>query len=394
MKRVEETREVRAEHATDTISAWLLGFERVMVGTKDEKRETRAELESHLRDRARDLMLAGLNADEAARRAIDELGEAAEIAGSYRATRVETQRRKAMQVAAIGLAAGAAVVSVAAMFQGAGARPMVPEQKVSQTELLPMVRPTVVVSSSNELTSANVATIEVAEPNALATGDAVSLRLAKTQDGSVVLRAAKFEVKSGPTEPLALEDYEAPIVESELLSKTTVTVKWQGARVVDALKAIAESSGGKVRVPWERVSAMTDLGVENLIESRDWKNAALEQVLEELNEGLPESGRIVVRDRGEYLEMGPERTFDARETRFVAYRVAGVLEKAYACEAAESDRASALKQTLTAMVYRDDWVDNGGNIAEMHYAGGTLFVKAPERHHHMVAWILRKLSAE
>ena len=69
MKRVEQEREAGAGSVGsvgDTISAWLLGFERVMVGTNDEKRETRAELESHLRDRARDLMLAGLNADESA----------------------------------------------------------------------------------------------------------------------------------------------------------------------------------------------------------------------------------------------------------------------------------------------------------------------------------------
>ena len=103
MKRVEQERGASVGSVGDTISAWLLGFERVMVGTNDEKRETRAELESHLRDRSRDLMLAGLNADEAARRAIDELGEAAEIAASYRATRVDSQRRKVMQVAAIGL---------------------------------------------------------------------------------------------------------------------------------------------------------------------------------------------------------------------------------------------------------------------------------------------------
>ena len=394
MKRVEQERGASAGsvgNVGDTISAWLLGFERVMVGTAEEKRETRAELESHLRDRARDLMLAGLNADEAARRAIDELGEAAEIAASYRATRVESQRRKVMQVAAIGLAAGAAVVSVAAMFQGARATPTMASPVMAEPA---MVASSAVASVEQADPTLTRTTIEVEKSSELMAGDAVSLRLVKLDGETVALRASKVEMAIAASVPLTLEDYRAPLEESELLAKTTVTGKVEGARVIDALRAIADGSGGKIRVSLERVESMTECGVENLIGNRAWKGVALVQVMQELSEGLPECGRIVARDRGEYLEVGPARLFDARETRFVAYRVEGVLGRAFSYEADETKRAELLRGTLSAMVYRDDWADNGGSIGEMHYAGGSLFVKAPERHQHMVAWVLRKLSAE
>lgn len=348
----------------DTMSSWLAGFERMLPGTAREKRETRAELESHLRDRSRDLMLAGLDADEAARRAIGELGEATEIAASYRATRVETQRRQAMQVAGIGLAAGAVVVSVAALFQGASAR------QTAQPEMLRLVTPTVVVGEGGVAPASG--------EKAVATRTGQTLRV-------VEVAGVEDPVKAKPVE---LEQYHEPVPDSEAFAKARVTAKLHQVELGTALQAIAEMSKGKI------VAQLDALEAGDATVTAEWDGVPLIEVLKQVNVGLAEANRIGVRERDGVLVIAPERVFDAAETSLVAYRVSGVLQKAYGCVSDDGKRAELLEQTLAGMVYRDDWVDHGGTAAEMHYAGGILFVKAPERHHHMVAWILKKLETE
>ena len=66
-----------------TISGWLGVFATMLPRRQAES--IREELETHLRDRVRDLMVGGLNESESTKRAIAELGEAAELAGKYRA---------------------------------------------------------------------------------------------------------------------------------------------------------------------------------------------------------------------------------------------------------------------------------------------------------------------
>lgn len=109
----------------DPVGAWLdvlMGL--VRLGSA-EKRAIRDELDSHLRDRVRDLMLTGLREQIATREAIGELGDAAELAARYaRASRSPARRRIAMNMGLFGMAGAALVTSFVAMQQpgGSGSR--------------------------------------------------------------------------------------------------------------------------------------------------------------------------------------------------------------------------------------------------------------------------------
>lgn len=102
----------------DPVGAWLdvlMGL--VRVGAS-EKRAIRDELDSHLRDRVRDLMLTGLHESNATREAIAELGDAAELAARYaRAAKSPARRRIAMHVGLFGMAGAALVTSMVAIQQ-------------------------------------------------------------------------------------------------------------------------------------------------------------------------------------------------------------------------------------------------------------------------------------
>ncbi|MBX3361842.1 MAG: hypothetical protein KF912_09530 [Phycisphaeraceae bacterium] len=105
----------------DPVGAWLdvlMGL--VRLGSA-EKRAIRDELDSHLRDRVRDLMLTGLHEANATREAIAELGDAAELAARYaRASKSPARRRIAMNLGLFGMAGAALVTSFVAMQQPSG----------------------------------------------------------------------------------------------------------------------------------------------------------------------------------------------------------------------------------------------------------------------------------
>lgn len=105
----------------DPVGAWLdvlMGL--VRLGGA-EKRGIRDELDSHLRDRVRDLMLTGLREQIATREAIAELGDAAELAARYaRASKSPARRRIAMNLGLFGMAGAALVTSFVAMQQPGG----------------------------------------------------------------------------------------------------------------------------------------------------------------------------------------------------------------------------------------------------------------------------------
>jgi type II secretory pathway component GspD/PulD (secretin) len=121
----------------DPVGAWLdvlMGL--VRLGNA-EKRAIRDELDSHLRDRVRDLMLTGLREQVATREAIGELGDAAELAARYaRASKSPARRRIAMNLGLFGMAGAALVTSFVAMQQPGGSGGSGPEARAYQAPAL------------------------------------------------------------------------------------------------------------------------------------------------------------------------------------------------------------------------------------------------------------------
>ena len=77
----------RFEEAPDTIEAWLSMLTRVLRLPEADRASIREELDCHLRERVRDLVVSGVSEEEATRIAIGELGDAATLATRFEAAR-------------------------------------------------------------------------------------------------------------------------------------------------------------------------------------------------------------------------------------------------------------------------------------------------------------------
>lgn len=95
----------------DAVGVWLDGLVRVMRLPAREAGEIREELDAHVRERVRDLMLAGQSEASAIHHAIGELGDAALLAQRFHAVSSTTKRRSIMTFAALGIAVGALALS-------------------------------------------------------------------------------------------------------------------------------------------------------------------------------------------------------------------------------------------------------------------------------------------
>lgn len=105
---------------TDPIANWLDILCSLLRLPANEQQSVRDELENHLRERVRDLIVTGTPESQATGAAIDELGDAAALAREFRTARRTPIRRALMNLAVIGLAAGAAVTSLVALTHGLG----------------------------------------------------------------------------------------------------------------------------------------------------------------------------------------------------------------------------------------------------------------------------------
>lgn len=103
---------------SDPIAAWLDVLCSLLRLPAPEKRSVRDELENHLRERVRDLIVTGLSESQAAGKAVGELGDAALLAREFRAARRTPTRRTIMNLAVIGIAAGGLVTSLVALTGG------------------------------------------------------------------------------------------------------------------------------------------------------------------------------------------------------------------------------------------------------------------------------------
>ncbi len=107
--------------AATSIESWLTVFVRLLELPAGTKQAIRDELEQHLRERVRDLGLAGETETEAMRLAIEELGSAAELAHRFKTANRPQRRRLIMQTAIIGIGAASlltAGILVSSAVQG------------------------------------------------------------------------------------------------------------------------------------------------------------------------------------------------------------------------------------------------------------------------------------
>lgn len=108
-----------AADAPPSIAAWLHALARRMNVPASERKAVCDELDAHLRQRVQELMLCGLSEVAATADAIDELGDAEDLAKRYTQAYTHPRRRRIMQIGMLGIA-GAAVVTAIVTLNGPG----------------------------------------------------------------------------------------------------------------------------------------------------------------------------------------------------------------------------------------------------------------------------------
>jgi hypothetical protein len=103
------------ETGADAIATWLNVLDRMLRLPEAERRGIREELNAHLRERVRDLLLAGHGEAEGVRIALAELGDTAQLARRFHEAGRTKFRRMAMNMLVIGVAGAALLTSVVAI---------------------------------------------------------------------------------------------------------------------------------------------------------------------------------------------------------------------------------------------------------------------------------------
>lgn len=110
-----------ADESPDSIDTWLAVLVRLLHVPPGQREAIRDEIETHLRERVRDLMIGGIAEHDAIRTAISELGEVADLARRFSLASKLRMRRTVMNVAILGV--GALTVGAATMIFNGGGQP-------------------------------------------------------------------------------------------------------------------------------------------------------------------------------------------------------------------------------------------------------------------------------
>lgn len=329
--------------SSDAIGAWLDRLLRLTRLPPRPAAELRDELEGHLRERVRDLMLAGDDEPAAIHKAISELGDLALLAHRYRDAHRTPKGRLVMHTMLVTAVAAALGLSSLALRQSGRDAPPAPAT-AGQPDAPPLL------------------------------GDIPLLRYSMGAGGSV--RGSN-----------ASQSGEGPYVVAQNVEDQPL-----GA----VLQALGGSSESRVFVYW---SDLNQWGIDREGELPDMPLAGqtVERALAMLSNVLNldgaqrldyrvENGLMEIATRGFFQQR--ELDLDQRQLQLVSYDAAGLLAAESPLD--RSDASETLIQLVTTLIEPDIWETNGG-FASVSAAGNRLFVSAPPRIHSRVAWLLEEL---
>lgn len=363
----------------------LARFLRLSSGQRE---EIRRELRAHLEDAIDEALSRGVPRDEAIRQALDDFGDAAELAARFRS--VGQQKRWIMK----GTLA-AACVSLAAL---------------GVNFLWPSAPPRVSASSWN------------------AAGSQVEPRSARGREaGDGGQAAGGRQVGDGRG---AAAEGDARI--RATLRETVLDIEFNDQPLEGILTHLAESLKVNVHVRWD---SLEELGVSrDTTVSMHLKQVSVERVLRLLLEGLPErvdfevdEGILVVASRDRIRREMVTRVYDVRDLigeggatvrqvrgkrdwsysdaqpdyRRLAWARAALVQstdqpaelpaqETPAESASEDDEGDALLELIYAVIEPDEWEDNGGRGQARIYQG-TLAVRQTATVHRLLDEFLRDL---
>ncbi len=341
-----------APRTSDAIDAWLDRLVRLVRFRPRQAREMREELDGHLRDRVRDLMLAGHDEPEAVHRAIAELGDLALLARRYREAQSPRIRRLAMHTAFIALAgAGLALGTFNLSHQ--------PEPHPEESARIMLER-------------------LMLKPYVDETRGTISFK-------------AEFDTEGGYV-PLGI-DATFRLAPEPDDNSARVAADTPDLTLADFLTLLASESGARLYVYWADV-AQALLSPDSEVPPLPLEGQSIARALTMANDILGRTGqdRIDFRIDNGLMEFARGEFFDRRERRLATYDVAAILNAGDPLET--SAESETLINLITTIAEPDAWQQNGGDLASIYAAGRKLFVNAPPRVHERVAWVLEELRSQ
>lgn len=430
-----------AKFGRDAASAWLDRVTAMLRVPASERDAIRAELNEHLRERIRDLMLAGASEHAATSQAISELGDAASLARRYQEAIEPSSRRSLMHVGLATAATAALVFSGAALVQNGG-----PSNPTPATAPVAVAAPT--LTPNEEVLARQLDDLRraVSEQREVIAQQERELARARGEAESL-----QYRVRSAEERAAAMQQ-EAFVVQRQFMSEQ------EGARrahseldkvvrerdaALAQLKAIEEARSDSAKasppakfepernparelidslaVDTENATTLGEIMVQDKIREKKiyLRNANLADIQ------LDGNGKITLPNRplslGEVLDvinsnngeslmaLSPQLTPDGRvaidtqeswdrsDRSLVIYDLADIVARTNV-----RNRASApspmyvpavdqLRMVITRTVTPDLWEDNGGDLGAIQVLTTSLVVTAPERSHHQIRWIVEQM---
>ena len=341
--------------APDQIGAWLDRLVRLTRLPPSEAAELRDELDAHLRERVRDLMLGGHDEPDAVHKSISELGDLAQLAQRYREASRTPRRRLFMNIAMIAVAGSALGLSTLALQQD---QPETPATALEQGEY--------------QLVPKAVVTPE---------GTGISLEIVPRLAG---------DARSVPV--LADVPIVGRLFDAGAAAPVTLGQSADDHQLRDVLLMLAEPYDARVYTYWNDLEMM-DLAVDTQVGFLPFEGQSVEKALAMLSDayGLAGDDSLDHRVENGLMEIATRRFFDQREVTLVSYDASDLLMADSPLE--QSDSSETLMALVMSLVEPDVWEANGG-LASVNAAGNRLFINAPTRIHERVVWLLRELAAE
>ena len=299
-----------------TVSAWLDVLVRLLRLPQRAQDEIRVELQGHLSERIRDLILAGHTEDQATRTAIGELGEASDLAQRYKDAHRFAKRRLVMNLTLLTACLGVAGIGV------------------------------VTLTGSDDQIEARIF-----QAPALSGLAAESLE-------------AKIDVAFDQTPLEEVLDFLRQQIERPLY------VHWSDLE-----------NEGVYREEMELTLNVSGLSLKR----------TMELVLDQINDCVNAAEWYFSED---LVELGTRWEFARRDTVLVSYDLTNVLvSMSRRFDLEYEDASEQVVDLLTNFVEPDDWVNNGGDLAQVHILGAKMFIQAPRPMHRQITWIIAELQS-
>lgn len=426
----------------DAADAWLDRVTAMLRVPMAEREAIRAELNEHLRERIRDLMLSGVGEGAATSQAISELGDAAMLARRYQEAIEPSSRRSLMHVGIATAATAALVFSGAALFQN-GSAPTPPSggTPVATAPAAPSGAFGVEAQLNARMEEmyralADSRDIIAKQERELARAhgevESMQLRVRAAEERAAAMQAESFEIRR--QHEVAREDASRAEEASKKLSRerdialaqlrafeataaakpptppVTYAPEPNPAReVLNTLKIadgdLSETLGMVMAQPAIRdakVYLRNDrLGEINL----DGSNAlslsnrelSLGELLDLINAtGSPPMGLDARQMPDGRIAIDMIESWDRASRALVIYDLSDIEERAAARLRSQvgpfyPSSIAQLQQVITKTVTPDLWQDNGGDIGAIQSLNSSLVITAPERSHHQIRWIIEQV---